>query len=362
MGYFYFVLIYKWLNEKIVDFGLRLMQNLMTWASGIALILVTLWILIQGYRIITGQSRDSMMAMVVNMARIAVIVTVATTMGVFGSELHHFFTVDLTNDVNQLFTNSDKKLTETIDDNLAFTQIALAAIDAVQLPASANTPLADEKAHALLMAGFGTASPPMAAAAMLLLYQFTLALFIGLGPLFVLCLIFDQTKDLFRRWLLYGIGTIFSMAMLAVVSSIVLELTARVAGALWLSNAINNLTHQGAEGISSMALQQGGLGLLMTVLIVSVPPIAASFFQGTAGNFLTYSAFGAGGAAGLGPQGQPQGSYQFGSGRSAPVFSGTQGTSPQNQAYGGSLSSRSAVGNNIATNSGQADSIKAGKV
>ncbi len=42
-----------------------------------------------------------------------------------------------------------------------------------------------------------------------------MALFIGLGPLFIPCLLFDQTKDLFKRWLLYGIGTVFSMAVLA---------------------------------------------------------------------------------------------------------------------------------------------------
>uniref|UniRef100_UPI003D3036BD type IV secretion system protein n=1 Tax=Klebsiella pneumoniae TaxID=573 RepID=UPI003D3036BD len=35
---------------------------------------------------------------------------------------------------------------------------------------------------------------------------------VGLGPLFILCLLFDQTKQLFQRWLFYGIGTMFSMA------------------------------------------------------------------------------------------------------------------------------------------------------
>jgi type IV secretion system protein VirB6 len=55
-------------------------------------------------------------------------------------------------------------------------------------------------------------------------------------------------------------------------------------------------------------MQQGGMGLLLTALIVSVPPMAAMFFQGTLGSFLTYSAFaGAGGA--LGPNGQPTGAW-----------------------------------------------------
>jgi type IV secretion system protein VirB6 len=271
---------------------------------------VTIWIMVQGYRLITGQSRDSMMAMVLNMTRIAIVVTAATTMSIFGGQLQEFFTTDLTSEVNQMFTGSPTTAAQTIDENLAWSQLALAAIDSVQVPPD-NGALAETKTHALLFAGFGTASPPMAAAAMLLLYQFTMALFIGLGPLFILCLIFDQTKDLFRRWLLYGIGTIFSIAALAFVSSLVLQLTLRVAAALWGAGIINAITDQNAEGFSSQALQQGGLGLLMTVLIISVPPMAAMFFQGTVGNFYFNSAFGNAGGNRQGPDGRLQSGMDY---------------------------------------------------
>jgi type IV secretion system protein VirB6 len=184
----------------------------------------------------------------------------------------------------------------------------MAAIQAVQAPPGDAQTVAD-KSRAIDLAIFGTASPPMAAGAVLLLYNFAIALFVGLGPLFLLCLVFDQTKELFRRWLMYGIGTLFSMALLSVVTSIVMELTARVASALWATQFINALTGNNSEGLSNQAMEQGGVGLLMTVLIISVPPIASMFFQGTLGNFLTYSAFGMGAASRPGPQGQPPGSY-----------------------------------------------------
>lgn len=53
--------------------------------------------------------------------------------------------------------------------------------------------------------------------------------------------------------------------------------------------ALNGFT---GEGISSMALQQGGLGLVLTTLIITAPPMAAAFFQGTLGQFPAYSALG----------------------------------------------------------------------
>lgn len=40
-----------------------------------------------------------------------------------------------------------------------------------------------------------------------------------------------------------------------------------------------------------MSMQQGGLDLILTMLIVSTPPMAAMFFQGVLGNFTPYSAF-----------------------------------------------------------------------
>src|SRR5690349_17845317 len=260
----YFKLVYDYLEDKINEFGMDLMGRTMAWASGIALVLVTLWIMIQGYRILTGQSRESMMAMVTHMTRVVVIVTAATTMSIFGSDLHRFLTVDLGKEINQVLTGSDDTPADVIDRNLAWTQAALGVIDAVQIPFQ-DAEVREQKERALLLAGFGTASPPMAAGAMLLLYQFAIALFIGLGPLFILCLIFDQTRDLFRKWLFYGIGTLFSMATLAVISSIVLQLTIRIAEAVWGARIIN-FSLSNVEGISSQAMQQGGIGLLLTVL------------------------------------------------------------------------------------------------
>lgn len=72
--------------------------------------------------------------------------------------------------------------------------------------------------------------------------------------------------------------------------------------------ALASVVDTNSEGFSSQALQQGGIGLLLTVLVISVPPLAAAFFQGTVGNFLTYFGFGAAGAR-IGPQGQPPGSF-----------------------------------------------------
>lgn len=308
-GLVFFTLIYNYLKHEINTDGLVLMQRMMVWASTVALVLVTLWVLVQGYRIVTGRSREPMMALVTNMTRIALIVTVATTMSVFGTNLHDLFTNQLSTAANQLVTGEDSTATDSIDENLAWTQAALIAIDSAAQAPPGDVATALARSRAVTFATLGTASPPMAAAAMLLLYQFALALFIGLGPLFILCLIFEQTRELFRKWLLYGIGTLFSMAVLSLVSAIVLKMTLSVAAAMWASSFIEMLAHDNSAGITTQAMEQGGVGLLMTVLIVSTPPMAAMFFNGTMGNFLYFSAFGRAGEPG--PHGEPPGAYRY---------------------------------------------------
>jgi type IV secretion system protein VirB6 len=305
-----YALVYTYINSAINDFMTHLMGQMMEFVSGIALLFITIWIMMVGFRVVTGQLREPLMAVVVNMARIAFIVTVATGMSVFGSDIHTLAMDTLPTELNQMFTGSNSTIPDEINKNLTETVFAMGAIDAVQAPPG-DVQTVTDKSRASMFAIFGTASPPIAVGTLMLMYNFAIALFVGLGPLFILCLIFNKTKALFEKWLLYGLATLFSLAMLSFISTIVLQVTLRAAIALWSSNAINNLIGVSSEGLSTQSLEQGGIGMMLTMLVISVPPMAGNFFAGTLGNFMAYSAFSGGGIGGArpGPQGQPAGSY-----------------------------------------------------
>ena len=294
--FIFFRLILDYLEQQIREFGIDLMGRSMQWVGGIALTLLTLWIIIQGWRIVTGQSREPMMALVTSSLRAVFILTAATTMAMFGSDLHQFLNTDVKNEINQVVTGDDGSPEDQIDKNLAWMQVALSSIDA--LDAVGDSTLDGAKTRAMWFVGLGTGGPAITAGTMLLLYQVALALFIGLGPIFILCLLFDQTKQLFGKWLYYGIGTMFSMAVLSVMVSISLEMVTRVSASFWASAAAGALMGSDfTDGMTSQAMQQGGMGLILTTLIVTTPPMAAAFFQGTLGQFSPYVAFAAGGAS-----------------------------------------------------------------
>lgn len=280
--------ILEYLRDEIQEFGIDLLGRAMQWVGGIALTLLTIWIMVQGFRIVTGRSRDSMMLLVMSSLRATLVLTVATSMALFGSDLHELLTGSLKNEINWVVTGDEDGPEAAIDRNLAWMQVALTSIDSLHVVSDST--LDDSKTRAMWFSGLGTGGPALVGGAMLLLYEVALALFIGLGPLFVLALLFDQTKALFSRWLYYGVGTLFSMAVLSAMVSIALEMVARIAAAFWATALIGRINESDfTDGITSQAMQQGGVGMILTILIVSAPPMAAMFFQGTLGSFLPYS-------------------------------------------------------------------------
>jgi len=332
----FFRLILSYLRKRIDQFGIELLGNMMSWVGGIALTLMTLWVLIQGFRIVTGRSRDSMMVLVTNMARAALIVSVATSMAMFGGSMKNFLVKDLKNEITYVVTGKNESPEDQIDKSLAWMQVGLSSIDAINVLNDGN--LRDDKNRALWAVGIGTGGPAVTAGSMLLLYEVALALFIGLGPLFILCLLFEQTKTLFQKWLFYGIGTMFSMAVLSAMISIALDMVIRVSASFWASALIEKflLDPEGGVNMTSQALQQGGMGLILTTLILTAPPMAAMFFQGTMGSFMAYSQIGGSPvAAAPGPNGQPPGSYAPPSPASASSGLSDAGLSPTRM-HGGS--------------------------
>lgn len=283
------------LRDALDDYGAKLFERMMTWVGMAALTLMTLWVMIHGYRIVSGRSRDSMTAFATDMMRAVLIVGIATGSALGGSTLFKFVSNDLGNQINRLVADDDGDVYEKIDRNLGLMQMATSRIDAIQT--GDDPQLQDENKRNKLLIGFGMAGPAIIAGIMLLYYKGMMALIIGFGPIAVLSLLFEQSKPVFQKWLNFALGTLFSLAVLNVFSALATDITAAVASSFW----VGKLLGSSPEGVSSMSWQQGGIGLILTTLIITLPQGAASFFGGLLGSFNAYSSFGKGDSAGRTP-------------------------------------------------------------
>lgn len=288
----FFAFIFDVVNDNIEAFQEALLGRTMQWVSSVVFMLLSLWVFFQGFMIVTGRSRESLMGLVVGSLRAFLIVIAATSMSFAGTNITQTLTTDLPRGIHQMISGDDDDVQSAIDANLTRMGLIFALVDA--LPSQESEPNAAAQRSITSMTGIGIAGPSVVGGAMLLLYKIALVLFVGFGPLFILALLFDQTKDLFKRWLLYGIGTMFAMGVLAVMVSIATKIVAISAAAMIAAYTLAsmNFTPGFGGGLNSAAVQQGGVGLIMSVLMVMAPPMAAMFFNGTLGQFAANSSFG----------------------------------------------------------------------
>lgn len=293
----FFQEINGFLDDEIGEFAGNLLGRVVTVAGSAALTLLTLWILVQGYRIATGLSREPMMALVGDALKAVLVIGIATGAAAGAGSTYRVLTDGLGEAVSQMVTGDEEGgAYEDIDQVLAIMQVALQVIDSIDGGGDLLTE--ERKSRAMWFAGVGLGGPAIIAAAMLLLNKVAIALVVGLGPLFILCLLFRATRQLFSKWLYYGLGTLFSLALLTVMVTLALDMLIAVGLAFWVADW---LTGAPQESLVSMAMQQGGMGLILTMLIVSAPPMAAMFFNGVLGQFSPYNAVGVATGGGAAP-------------------------------------------------------------
>lgn len=178
-----------------------------------------------------------------------------------------------------------------IDQNLTVTQGIMAFINTVD---TADDPIIESKIDkAKWFAGVGSAGPGVVAGTMLIMYRIAIALFVGFAPMFILSLLFKKTAPLFQKWLYFGIATIFSSVMLGVMAQISTDLVSEVAGSLFVSSKLLSAVGVGSSnlnGLMEATVQQLGLGLVLSTLLITVPPMAGMWFNGMMSSYSGYNA------------------------------------------------------------------------
>ena len=163
--------------------------------------------------------------------------------------------------------------------NLTATQTMMGIMNGID---TAGDPSLEDKVDQMRwFAGVGTAGPGIVAGTMLIVYRIAMSLFIGFAPIFILSLMFKKTAPLFQKWLYYGLATIFSSVLLAVMADMSMDLVSNISVALFTSNeAMELLTGDSASGVMYSVTQQLGLGLMLSTLLIVVPPMAGMWFNG----------------------------------------------------------------------------------
>lgn len=254
--------------------------------------------MVQGYLILTGRSQENLKTFIFNLGKTYIIILVA--LGV--SSTSEFSLRTLTevttdgvaslmvgdNDVEKCIMKSTSSLLGCkIDKSLTVAQASMAFIN--QIDTAENPNLAAQVERAKLFAGAGAAGPGIVTGTMLIIYRVAMALFVGFAPFFILCLMFKKTTPYFSKWLNYGLATMFSSALLAAMASISTDLVKIIAQSQYKYSKIASITSiitgESVTGIFNSAMNQLGLGLMLSTVLIVVPPMAGNWFNGMMGGY-----------------------------------------------------------------------------
>ena len=90
-----------------------------------------------------------------------------------------------------------------------------------------------------------------------------------------------QTAPLFQKWLYYGLATIFSGVMLGVMTEISMDLVGNLFGGATAGDFVAKVIGGGSQtAIMETVTQQLGLGVILSALLITVPPMAGMWFNG----------------------------------------------------------------------------------
>ena len=271
-------------------------ERFLRWVIDAILGLFTVWIMFQGYLILTGQSSASLSVFMMKALKIFIVITIATSVTgpIFGKSILRFFG-DMSDGITHVVTGKTVTTANNeipgsgsfsvIDNNLRLMQAGLSAIKAIDT--ADNQALEDEKNRALWMSTAGIAGPGIVAGVLLLLNKVALALFIAFAPLFILCYGFKVSEQMFWSWLKFGVSSLFALAILSFMTGLAMDMVARLAGVVFVSDLLGTNT----QGVTNAAMQQGGLGLILSTLLITVPPLVGNFFGAQLGAFSPFSAF-----------------------------------------------------------------------
>lgn len=287
----YFSLIKRFIDSELEQYASNLLDRIGNLMLSVALPLLTLWILWRGWEIISARQRDSMMAQVLDLLRVSVVVMLASTAALQHDSLYRLLTDGISDTAVSLVSGKPRgAMLADIDRGFAVMDLAYSRLQQIETGDDPQAASLRDKSSEL--ASLGAASPAVVGSALMVLNRFMLALLLGLGPFFVLCLVFKQTESLFRGWLGALVACQVSLAVLSVAISLAMDLVVAMGATLWLSDTLLAAgPGLDAGGIYNMARLQAATGLILSTLILGAPPAAAGLFRSAMANFNPYSPF-----------------------------------------------------------------------
>ena len=293
----FFILIKTYVEILIMKFGDRGLSALSTVLIPSLMSMVTVWLMFEGYRILNGQSREPLNMFLWRGAKMVVIITVASWIMNNPTGLRDWISEHIKNPIASVIVGGEYASPEAmVDSSLLLMHLIMGAFGSLQAATSNDNGSAFS--NFIMASGVAQGTPAVVAGALLLRNEIALSLAILTAPAFILCLLYDPTKQYFQGWLKFFLGSLLTMAVLSVMVTIGLKVmlvyATKVLGEYGVGVAVAGSASQDRPGIAQITIMQGGLGLMMSTLMITAPLLVGNLIGSSLGGFSGYNMFSGG--------------------------------------------------------------------
>jgi len=287
------------LYDSILDkWMMFVVNNLAKLIMAMSTAFVSLWVVMVGFKMISGTNREPMTDLMFRGAKIVfVLALVSGMMGNTDTIVHTV--LGLQSSIATIVTGSTENLDTLIDMNIGITQVINMVVEDVT---NATAQQENQTGGLSIFAGLlGQSGPAILTSVLVLLAQIAIVFALMLAPLFIFFLLFKETTTLFWSWAKFLLGSFLSLSFLAIISTIAMSATLSYGLTVMVSFVLNAVADSGevagavAEGIillingsqrvdmSGAAMRMAMMGGLFATLIVAVPPMIMQMFNASIG-------------------------------------------------------------------------------
>lgn len=263
--------LYSKIDQVATEFAIENMSNILEVATPIVGLALVLSLMIQGLYAMAQPGSEPLSGLLLRFFRYAMVISFAGAGG--------FFQADL---ASMALNLPDQLSSNIFMDGQSASADSMGAVIDQAIEAGAD--LAKQSFENIGLSGEGFASLVISVhivactfilcgvgAAFILMAKVLLAITVAFGPVFIFCLLFDNTKQLFTPW----VGSLINYILTVVLVSSVFNLMVT-----FYNNLITNASTNDNVSFVSLILSSG-IMLVVTLLIVfKIPSIASSWSSG----------------------------------------------------------------------------------
>lgn len=243
--------------------------------GAMSIVLVTMWVMYHGFMIISGTNKEPILALGFKSAKLVLILSLVALIAK-QSPIIAEWVLDFQALITVAIVGQGTDVYKIIDLNLAVAQVFNALVDGLVGGQQAG---ADGKSLTTIAALVGQSGPAMLVSVLAIMAEISITLSIMLAPLFLFFLLFQQTASMFWTWVKFLLGTMVSLAVLTLISSILLNMMVLYGASVLAAFFINGAQTAVSFDTSNSALQMTTLGGLSTALLLLIPPVIMQFFN-----------------------------------------------------------------------------------